>query len=382
MAKSSKLHVMISSRCDDFFPLNQEKTKLSNVRETLKEYIKDLKISNKNLFEVWISEDAPPASGAMDSWEKCMDEAKKCDILIVLYNGNAGWVESDKNNNIGICHAELMMGYNASPAKVRLIKLHSKKTQGDTEDSHHKEFQAYVKQQNLFRGGTVKTVDDLKERVKDTLHEAIIELTQAGVQAFKGKFHQGAALGWTRMNFQQRQEEMVKVLCAQLNGLDGAKMVGKDDGQVLIPLSDKNILVNSHAIPAALSVPAAKEKVGQPFLSDHLHAEILEEECVGPLHIIACHRGATETQATKLLGFPDATVVSAPFGVFVADNIQKIQFAFIVNCRDESTTIHGVQRFFSWLEQSGEDELVAKRAKSRAIIVQAIANEIKNEKEA
>ena len=108
----------------------------------------------------------------------------------------------------------------------------------------------------------------------------------------------------------------------------------------------------------------------------------MEEECVGPLHIIACHRGATETQATKLLGFPDATVVSAPFGVFVADNIQKIQFAFIVNYRDESTTIHGVQRFFSWLEQSGEDELVAKRAKSRAIIVQAIANEIKNEKEA
>ena len=58
-------------------------------------------------------------------------------------------------------------------------------------------------------------------------------------------------------------------------------------------------------------------------------------------------------------GFPDATVVSAPFGVFVADNIQKVQFAFIVNCRDEANTRHGVQRFFEWLAQTGEESLVA-----------------------
>ena len=82
-----------------------------------------------------------------------------------------------------------------------------------------------------------------------------------------------------------------------------------------------------------------------------------------------------ESQATKLLGFRDATVVSARFGVFVADSVQKIQFAFIVNCRDESTTRHGVQRFFEWLEQTGENELVTQRAKSRASIVKAIAKE-------
>ena len=62
--------------------------------------------------------------------------------------------------------------------------------------------------------------------------------------------------------------------------------------------------------------------------------------------------------------------------MFVADNIQKIQFAFIVNCHDESTTSHGVQRFFEWLEQTGENELVTQRTKSRASIVKAIAKEI------
>jgi hypothetical protein len=136
-------------------------------------------------------------------------------------------------------------------------------------------------------------------------------------------------------------------------------------------------LLVPEAIPAAITVGAAKEMVGQPFLYDHELAKFLEGERGGPVHVIGCHKNATEAQAIKLLGFPDATVVSAPFGVFVADNIQKVQFAFIVNCRDESTTRHGVQWFFKWLAQSGEEALVADRARARARIVSAIAKETK-----
>ncbi len=70
-------------------------------------------------------------------------------------------------------------------------------------------------------------------------------------------------------------------------------------------------------------------------------------------------------------------MVSAPFGIFVADNIQKVQFAFIVNCRDDGTTRDGVQRLFDWLAQTGEEGLVSERAKGRARIVSAIAKEAK-----
>src|SRR5205085_3247372 len=113
----------------------------------------------------------------------------------------------------------------------------------------------------------------------------------------------------------------------------------------------------------------AKEMVGQPFLRDHELVESLKGSRGGPVHVIACHKTATEAQATRLLGFPDATVVSSPFGVFVADNIQKVQFAFIVNCRDETNTRHGAQRFFKWLSETGEEALVASRAIARARIV-------------
>jgi hypothetical protein len=77
-----------------------------------------------------------------------------------------------------------------------------------------------------------------------------------------------------------------------------------------------------------------------------------------------------------LLGFPDATIVTGSFGVYVADNVQKIQLCLIANCRDDSSTRHELQKLFDWLEQSGEDALLAKRATSRARIVGVIAKEV------
>ena len=373
MAKSSKLRVMISSRCDDVFPLNQKNTTLSDIRKELKTDIEAMKIAGKEAFEVWINEKVDPQGGGWDSWDVCMQAVQDADILLVLSNGYAGWAQSGED--IGICHAELMTGLSNAPAKVRLIDLGKVSITKDDDGKRNKNFQDYLDKQSLFRGGTVKTVNDLKSRVKDALYDSVIKLTQSGVsQASKGKFYSGTALDWSRLDFQKRQQEMTTVLEKSLKGRSGSKEV---DGQILIALGRPKILVRTHAIPEALSVAAAKEKVGQPFLEDHLLAGLLaSNKCDGPLHIIACHRTATVSQARKLLGFPDATVVSAPFGVFVADNIQKIQFVFIVNCRDESTTRHGIQRFFEWLEQTGEDVLIAKRAKSRASIVKAIAEEI------
>jgi hypothetical protein len=116
--------------------------------------------------------------------------------------------------------------------------------------------------------------------------------------------------------------------------------------------------------------------VGQPFLRDYEAFPVLSvQKAAGPVHLIACHKTVTEAQAVRLLGFPDATVVSAPFGVYLADDVQKIQIVLIANCRDETTTLHGVQRFFDWLEQTGEADRLAHRAQSRTNIIKAISAE-------
>jgi hypothetical protein len=167
---------------------------------------------------------------------------------------------------------------------------------------------------------------------------------------------------------------MVRVLRASLLARKGSF---EDGGRLFVRMASTETLCEPQAIPAALSVSPARELVGQPFLRDHILADLLTGKRGGPIHIIACHKNATETQAANLLGFPDAELVTAPFGVFVADPIQKVQFAFLTNCRDEANTRHTVQRFLEWLRQTGEEILVAERGLARARIVRAIAKEAK-----
>jgi hypothetical protein len=359
MAKASKLRIMISSRCLDFFPAGQTATRLSDIRKILKREIEAVAIFGKEIFEVWINEEEPPQGGTWDSWDVCIEAVKDCDVLLAISNGNAGW--ADTSGAIGICHAELMTALSTAPAKVRLVALGNIPVTNDDQGARNRRFQEFVSRQSLFRGSAVNTIDDLKNRSKEALYNAVISLAQSGVrEASVGKFHSGQALDWSRLDFPARQAEMCKVLRDAMLTRVGSI---EDAGRLFVLLDGQLTLFVLHAIPAALSVSSARELVGQPFLHDHLQNDALRKNRSGPVHVIACHKTATEGQATKLLGFPDATVVTPPFGVFVADNVQKIQFVFITNCRDEANTRHGLQRFFDWLTQTGEDALLAQRRK-------------------
>jgi hypothetical protein len=372
MAKSSKLVVMISSRCDDKFPVDGGPP-LSATRIQLKDEIEALDVFGKKIFEVWINEKEPPQGGTWDSWDTCTRAVKDCDILIVLCNGNAGWAK--EAGDIGICHAELMTGLSQARAKVRLIALGNVTSADPAQEQRNRKFQDYVALQSQFRGGKVASVDDLKTRVKEAVRDALIALAQTGVEeANQGRFDSGPALDWSRLDFRTRQEKMRGVLRDEMGNRLGSSE--DENGHLFAKIAGREVLIVPNAIPAALTVGPAKEMVGQPFLRDHELAGALQGDRGGPVHVIACHRTATESQAARLLGFPDAEFVSTPFGVFVADNVQKVQFAFLINCRDEANTRHGAQRFFEWLAQTGEDALVAKRAAARARIVKAIAQEV------
>jgi hypothetical protein len=347
--------------------------KLSDIRKDLKRNIEAMDIAGRKGFEVWINESTPPQGGTWDSWDVCIEAVKDCDILLVISNGEAGWAEN--GGEVGICHAEMMTGLSLSPAKVRLIVLPNVPIVADADGQRNQRFQREVTRQSLFRGGVVNDETALNSRVFEALHDAVISLAQAGVKdATKGKYHSGAALDWSRLDFRARRDQMVAVVQESLRARPGS---GEAEGRTLVALGGLQVLTDVHAIPAAMTIGPAREMVGQPFLRDHEFAHSLRGVVGGPLHIIACHRTVTESQAAKLLGFPDATIVSAPFGVFVADPVQKVQLAFITNCRDETNTRHGVQRFFEWLQQTNEEANVAQRAKARAHIVRAVA-EVQN----
>ena len=100
-----------------------------------------------------------------------------------------------------------------------------------------------------------------------------------------------------------------------------------------------------------------------------------DETMAGLVHLIACHRGATESQSLKHLGFPHATVATTRSWVYVADEVQKVQIAFLANCRDETTSNLAIQGFFEWLAQVQEEMRLSARAAARSRIVRAIARE-------
>ena len=371
MSFTRNIRIMISSRCNDLFPLSGEGAQvLSKTRLKLKSMIEGEKLLGRNLFDVWINEDSPPQEGSSDSWEVCLQAVKDCDILLVLDNGNAGWAKT--GSDIGICHAELLTAMSAAPEKVFIVCLGSAVADNSDQGKRNARFQAYVSQLNLFRGTVAGTISDLEKRVLEVLHEAVVKLAQKGVRELKkGRAYSGQALEWNRMDYLHRQRAIIDVL----NDALSSHKSSPHGEHAFVSLASFATLFLVNSIPAAISISRAREMVGQPFLRDFQFAGLLKKNQGGPVHLIGCHRGITESQALKLLGFPDATIVSTPFGVFVADNVQKTQLVFIADCCDESSTRHGVQRFFEWLHQSGEEELLALRAMSRTRIIRSIAKE-------
>lgn len=367
-----KLRIMISSRCDDRFPaIGEGQITLTAIRRQLKHDIETAEIFGKAIFEVWINEDEPPEPGSQDSWDLCIEQAREADLLLVLYNGNAGW--SLNKGDIGICHAEMMTAFSESPGKVSVLSLLAKDKQLRPSAPQDLRFQAYVDQANLFRGSAASTVDGVLQEARKAIRESLLNIAHQGAREVKrSRYNTGAALDWSRMDFVARQSAMRDVLSEALSAR--GKSASEGDG-LIVQLSGRQVLFLPSAIPAAMTVAAAREMVGQPFLKDYRAVPQLKGSVAGPVHVIACHRSVTESQAMQLLGFPDATIVPGAFGVYVADNIQKIQLCFIANCRDDSSTRHGLQKLFDWLSQTGEEAHLLERAISRSKIVSAIAKE-------
>ena len=371
-----RITVLVSSRCSDKITIGKKKHKLTEFREQLKKELQKVTLlgPERDMFKVWINEHEGASEQTNHVWEKCMKKVREADIVLVLYNGNAGWAREDDKSSIGICHAELEHALTRSPQKVRIVGVGGplEKTGDDEAGRRNRLFQDYVKRQELSVAQPDESRDTM-ELCREAIFSAVLEMTHLGVRAVsRGVYPWGDSLRWSEMNFQTRSAKMVSVLCDELRSRHGT---GRK-GHVFLPFRGQSVLFLCHAVPASMSIAAAREMLGQPFLDDYKCAKLLGEEHVGPVHIIACHRSVTEPQAIKQLGFPDATVVTPPFGVYVADNVQKIQLVFIANCHDETATREGVQRFFAWLSQTDDEgKLLAKRAASRRRIVKAIADE-------
>jgi hypothetical protein len=371
MARSTApdpIKVMISSQCRRLFPANGRS--LTDIRRGIRDRLEGQKLLGQPIFKVWINEDAAEEGLDVNSWEKCLKQVDDADIVIVLNAGHAGWARTP--GDVGICHAELMQARNISPTKARVVNLVGAEALPDEDAASNERFRKYADTINSF-SPSVRTEDQLLKAVDRAVLDTMASLVSVGAkEGRKGKYYSGDALAWSKLSYDRRAKAMCETVVASLQD-DGAKVLSGD--RVVLEQAETPILFKVSACPDALSVAASRERVGRPFLQDHRHVDGVAGDVMGPVHLIACSAGATEAQARQILGFPDATIVRAPFGVFVADDVQKIQFVLLRDCRDPTGTRHGLHRFMDWLRESAEARALALRAASRRRIIDVIAAE-------
>jgi|SRR5450631_259042 hypothetical protein len=195
-------------------------------------------------------------------------------------------------------------------------------------------------------------------------------MVQRGVrEAHRGKGYLGPALAWNRQSYTERQASMIAAMRSVLASSVPDKQVDSCTAKV----DGAQIFFCLGAVPDSMSIATAREMVGQPHLADHTSSRHLTKVDGGPVHVIACRKGVTEAQAERMLGFPNATVVNAPFGIYVLDSIQAIQLVLISNCLDEMETRHGVQRFLAWLIQAEQSQAFVRFAKKRKEVISVLA---------
>jgi hypothetical protein len=221
-----------------------------------------------------------------------------------------------------------------------------------------------------------ETYEVIRDQCRLALRDAVGEMVHARAQTGSTRFAagRGEALAWRRLDFRDRaqlmREHTVRAFVESRSGRD----VGAADLARLVEIQygDAALLLRIDAVPATMTVAAAREMVGQPFLRDHLLADHLSEALAGPVHVIACLAGVTEAQAIRLLGFPDATIVPTEFGVYAADDIQKVQLVLLAKCINSTAIFNNVQTLLSWLDSSAEGERLAVRAEGRRRVVRLL----------
>jgi len=329
------------------------------------------------LFECWINEDSTSATMDQTWWKHCLLQARQADIVIMLYNGESGG--GIKSEPMGICHSELEAAMATQSAKVRGIELPTASLPGNPAQRKRDEaFRKYVKSLDIFRAAMVTTGEEVIERVHRELQEALVDMVQrCAMTPDLARSNTGIALEWHRMTFEARAEAMRAEVAATLLDRGNTKQLDPKRPDIMsVLLANTHLLVQLHAVPAAFSQPAAREMVGQPFLLDSRLENLLAGCDGGPIHLVAGYKTVTESQALKMLGFPDAVVIPGTFGLHVADAVQKIQFVLFKNCESPTATRRAVTEWLEWLQRARDEEkLVAARAAARKRIINAVAKE-------
>ena len=194
-----KIVVMLSSRNSDPFTYRGQRATLSDVRSDCATEINATELYGNRILDTWINEEA--VEDAERATETCLERVSAADVVIVLYNGRAGWAISD--GGVGICHAELARAMTDGPAKVFVVELPLVESDEDSAERDAR-FQQYVASLNPWHR-TADTGEKVIFRAKEALVQAVTRLVHRGVrEAKRGAGVLGEALSWEKLGLDER----------------------------------------------------------------------------------------------------------------------------------------------------------------------------------
>lgn len=354
----NKLKIFISSRSNKQFINLDTALALSDLRIFIREQLEKEFFLGEQILEITINENSFKGDFTEDAFNKCLSKMRSCNIIIIFYNGEAGW---DVGAN-GICHDEFLLAVEEFPGMTYALDLTNYFTlpKSGKEVANNTRFQKeandFFRHMESFKDSTVQGLkQNVLKQIKGYIINAIEKSLATRKQVDSASTEFGPTLNWSKLTYAERQKSMNEKL----------KQVFK----AFQPFED--IILTYHGIPDNMSVAEARNLIGRPFLYEHTLLDEFEKD-KGAIHIVTVYGNATEMQVKNLVGYPDLAVIKGRFGYYLWEKTSHIQIFFITKCVNPSAIGKGVDQLAQWLRTSREQEKIAARAKARYSILKAI----------
>ncbi|MEN2281634.1 hypothetical protein AAGF08_05795 [Algoriphagus sp. SE2] len=360
------IKIFLSSRVNSSFSNLDPKKSLKDLRKFLQEEIEKEYFLEEKIFEVLINEGTFDSTLSKDAFENCMDSLRSSNVIIILFNGEAGWPIADLDSSNGICHEEYLaalqefgdmsFGINIS----KFFKLPEKGKAFERNESFALDVENDFKHMETIEA---KDFNELKNKcliqIKRYLIKALENSFRTQKRVVAGSSIIPETLDWSKLSYSERIAKMKETLQSAL---------------VSNPVFS-NMICRYYAVPDSMSVADARNQLGRPFLYEQ-NEIIGSGKTAGVVHFIAVYGRVTASQVKSLVGYPDLTVINTPFGFYLWEKNVHIQIFFLQSCINSNLIKLRIGQIEIWLNSSREKANIQMRAERRFQILNAI-NEAK-----
>ena len=272
---------------------------LKELREHLLEKLTSQMFLGKQPLEVLINEKTFTGTLTTDAFDNCMRELRSAHIIIILYNGEAGWAIADSASANGICHEEALVAMNEFSDMSYILNLRDFSILPETGDAAAAN-QTYSDDISGSFPTMVKieaqNFDELKTRTLTQVEKYVLSAIGRAMASQKvlvaGSSTFGDTLDWSKQTYAERKTLLEQKMKEVFEPMDAFTKVFK----------------SYHGIPDNMSVADAREydRATVFYMSTRLLK--IAGSRAGSYILYPFMEMSRKDRRKSLVGYPDITV--------------------------------------------------------------------------